>query len=607
MAIATDLSGSRRTAGWPPILGDLALALAISAFVFATYAAAGLPTLANPGGDNDSLLRLVEVRDLLNGQGWYDLSQYRMGPEGGFVMHWSRLIDALLAGLILLASALGADAGLAETVALTLWPLLLMSVALAGLIAIGRSLGGAPAVFPAAALGAGALYFVGIYRPGSIDHHNAQIALTVWTIALLIEAPRQRFFAALAGACAALMLAIAMEAAPYVAAAGASAALAWLVRGDDERGIAAAFGASFAATTALVFMLTVAPRDWATPACDALSSVQLALAALGGLGLAVAASLPVAGRSFGSRLVALGLVGAGVAAVAVAAFPQCLADPYAAVDPRLREMWLDHVTEAQSVVDLARRDWTMLIAYYVTPALGLACLTVAAWRGATRARLLVGGFLVAAFAVSAWQLRGSIFAIPLASAALAAAVGRLRQRVAASPATPLGTLALAAAWLLSFNIAWSAAAATLRSPAEGSGEAPRATADACSADASFGTLAALPRGTVLAVSDLGSPILANTPHRVLSGPYHRNIAGNLAMLDAMLGEPEAARQVIRTHKVDYVAVCAGNPETRSFARQAPRGLLARLAAGQPPAWLALEPSNRGQAIEVYRVAATGSP
>ena len=50
-----------------------------------------------PIGDNDSLLRLVEIRDLLGGQGWFDLHQYRMGPPGGFVMHWSRLVDAPIA------------------------------------------------------------------------------------------------------------------------------------------------------------------------------------------------------------------------------------------------------------------------------------------------------------------------------------------------------------------------------------------------------------------------------------------------------------------------------------------------------------------------------
>ena len=33
-------------------------------------------------GDTDDNMRLMQVRALLNGQGWYDLRQYRMNPPG---------------------------------------------------------------------------------------------------------------------------------------------------------------------------------------------------------------------------------------------------------------------------------------------------------------------------------------------------------------------------------------------------------------------------------------------------------------------------------------------------------------------------------------------
>ncbi|TJX25432.1 MAG: GtrA family protein, partial [Mesorhizobium sp.] len=69
---------------------DIAFALLAALLLLALNAQQGFPQLANPAGDNDSLLQLVEVRDLLAGQGWFDLHQYRMGLEGGFVMHWSR-------------------------------------------------------------------------------------------------------------------------------------------------------------------------------------------------------------------------------------------------------------------------------------------------------------------------------------------------------------------------------------------------------------------------------------------------------------------------------------------------------------------------------------
>jgi len=52
--------------------------------VFVLHASSGFITLTNARGDNDSLLRLVEVRDLLAGQGWYDLHQYRLGLVGAW-------------------------------------------------------------------------------------------------------------------------------------------------------------------------------------------------------------------------------------------------------------------------------------------------------------------------------------------------------------------------------------------------------------------------------------------------------------------------------------------------------------------------------------------
>ena len=48
--------------------------------------------------DPDDTLRLVQVRDLVAGQGWYDLRQHRVdAPHGGVPMHWSRLVDIPLA------------------------------------------------------------------------------------------------------------------------------------------------------------------------------------------------------------------------------------------------------------------------------------------------------------------------------------------------------------------------------------------------------------------------------------------------------------------------------------------------------------------------------
>ena len=53
-------------------------------------------------GDTDDNMRMMQVRALLAGQDWFDLRQYRLNPPIGANIHWSRLVDLPLAGLILL-------------------------------------------------------------------------------------------------------------------------------------------------------------------------------------------------------------------------------------------------------------------------------------------------------------------------------------------------------------------------------------------------------------------------------------------------------------------------------------------------------------------------
>src|SRR3546814_6488850 len=75
--------------------------------------------------DTDDAMRMAQVRDLLAGQGWWDLAQYRVNPAGGGVlMHWSRIVDAPLAAGIWLLKPLFGQA-MAERIVMALWPPLL--------------------------------------------------------------------------------------------------------------------------------------------------------------------------------------------------------------------------------------------------------------------------------------------------------------------------------------------------------------------------------------------------------------------------------------------------------------------------------------------------
>src|ERR1700674_836365 len=92
-------------------------------------------------GDSDDAMRLVEVRAFLAGRGWFDLHEPRLQPPIGYDTHWSRLIDAGLAGLFVIFRFV-ADATLAERLMRAGWPLLWIAPAIAATGAIAWRIGG---------------------------------------------------------------------------------------------------------------------------------------------------------------------------------------------------------------------------------------------------------------------------------------------------------------------------------------------------------------------------------------------------------------------------------------------------------------------------------
>ncbi|RWF27277.1 GtrA family protein [Mesorhizobium sp.] len=580
---------------------DLVAALLATLVVVVVNAHAGFPELTNAGGDNDSLLQLVQVRDLLGGQGWFDMHQYRMGPEGGFVMHWSRLLDAPLALGILVMSALTGSRPLAEQIVQVAWPALLFWLTLFFTVRAARSVGGAGAVLPAVVVGAAAYHFIGIYSPGSLDHHNVQVMLTMASLSLLLDAPARNWMALPAGVCAALTLAIGMESAPYAGTIGALVAVLFLIDGVRERQIAKNFGFGFAGVSALVFVTTVPMSAWGQAQCDAFSIAQFVVAAIAGIGLAASASNDAVASRWQRRLLAIGLLAATLAAVVVVAFPQCLAEPYAGLDPRLKELWLDHIDEAQSLFTLLVHKPASVAARYATPLLAIVVMALRLAHGGRRRQdSLVGALLIVAFLVSAWEIRGSTFSIGFAVIPLSAWIARWRRRVEVSPSRSV-SLRMVAAWLLSVNALWAGTATAMSSAFEPVKADDGGVDRNCESKASFAALAGQPGTTVLAISNLGSPILAYTGHRVFSGPYHRNIAGNLLALDAFLGSDADARAIVESHHVGLVAVCRGSVESQLLAEKAPKGFLAGLIDGRVPEWLEPVAATRGAPIELYRV------
>jgi hypothetical protein len=249
--------------------------------------------------DADDAMRLLEVRDWLGGQGWFDVAQHRLN-RGDFPMHWSRLIDLPLAGTMLaLRPLLGA--GGAERVALVLVPLLTLLAVTALAALLTRRVAGRTRVPYAALLVALASPLLFQLRPLRIDHHGWQVVAAL-AAAVALLAPPTRRSGALAGAALAVLLTISLEGLPIAAATAAIAALGWAWR--PARGaMVVTLGWTLAGTASALHLATRGPL-WAQPACDAMAPAWLSVlwVAAAGLTVAVGTGRLVGGRALASLL-----------------------------------------------------------------------------------------------------------------------------------------------------------------------------------------------------------------------------------------------------------------------------------------------------------------
>ena len=557
--------GAGRSTVWRDEAIAAALALLLAA-VWAWRDWAALSALRLP--DTDDVMRLQQIRDWLAGQRFGDLAQHRLGAAG-LEMHWSRLPDLVPGAIIAVLTPL-TGAHTAELVAVILWPLLLFAAALMLVAAIARRLEvSAPVAVIVAAL---AYPASALFLPGRIDHHGLQLVLLLILVRAVIGPGGWRSGAA-AGAASVASLVVGMETAPFLALSGGALVLRWIADGAGERPRLLGYGAALAVGLALAAPL-FRTTGWSVATCDAFAAPLWRAAQVAGVAPLV---LALSGRWLETKLTRLIaaalLVGAPVVA-ALARSPTCLS-PYGAVDPLLERLWLARVAEAQP---LFAAPLEHAIGYV---GLALAGFGATAWQWRRTRDIgwaVLGATQLAALALALVQLRGIYAGTLLAAPGLAALIAYARAR---------GALALAAAWVASAGFVY---------PALGSLVAPPPPAATCDGGAVLAQLRAQPVGTVAAPIDLGAYALAETRHRVLAAPYHRNAQGNLAvyrLIDLPVG---AARVEARQLRIDLIADCGGAWDELGAP---PAGSLrAALRAGAPPVWLT--PVRPG--ASVYRVA-----
>lgn len=575
----------------------VALVFAMTAAVLVVRAlstAASVPLF----NDTDDAMRLVQVRDLVAGQGWFDTTQYRLNTPYGASIHWSRLIDAPLAGLMLVFSPLGS--GVAETIAAYVWPMLLLLVALTASAGIAVRLGGREALLAGLLLPAFSLVTLTEFVPGRIDHHSAQIVLTLVMAWCALGATRRPMLAVGAGLAAATALAIGAESLPAVGAAIFAFGVGWIADQRLARPLAL-FGISLAGGTLGHFVIAVPPERWLVPACDAISPVYVVAAAAAGVGLVLCAVLPLAGRPAWQRLVA-GLVVGGVIAGGLAlAFPQCLRGPYAELDPWLLANWIDQIEEAKPLWVALPAAPAFLIAALLPV---VVALLTGVWQvlradGRRTNWLIYLGFVALTALVMLLQVRGARLAVPLALPAVAVAISLLRK--AYLDRSVLAGIGMLLCWFGGAGIAVGLAINALVPAVSGTAPASGGAAlSACRMPEGYAALAALPPSRVMSLIDLGSHVLAYTPHAVVGAPYHRNIDGIGDTFRFFNATQAEALAIAQRRQLELVAICKGMPELRGLPDTADDALVRQFAEGRHPDWLV--PIEAAGPLAIYRIA-----
>ncbi|MFS0737932.1 hypothetical protein ABC347_12855 [Sphingomonas sp. 1P06PA] len=572
----------------------LALLWAAAAFCYWWVARGELSAFELP--DPDDQLRLQQVRDLIAGQSWFDLTQYRINSPDGVAMHWSRIVDVPIAAVMLLARPV-VGAAAAETAALVIVPLLTLAAAMAAAALLTSRLDRRPiAIFATLALAPltnGALAQMQVMR---IDHHGWQIVLTLLAAAMMLD-PRPRRSGAATGIACALLLHISLEGLPMTAAIGAVLGLRWLVRPATEVQRFRWFASVLAGASLLGFVLLRPASAWATILCDVITPVHLAMLAAGAVGVLIATEFTTA-RSMIWRAAALAATGLVAAALYPLIAPQCVTGAFSALDPIVRTFWYLRIEEglplswsnpvvlvgmvafpaialagAINALRLApadqRLDW---ISYLILLAVATLLATQVARTGGTATMLALPGAVAAALALArlASRFRSPILRVPAITLAM----------IAILPITPPLVTVLASRFI----------APSVRERKQ----------TLCGTDANYRRLRALPPAILLADLDISPGILIATHHRMIASGHHRNLQGIRDTLVTMMAPIATARTVIARRHVDYVVLCTDLAETHAYRKQAPQGLAARLSRGEAIDWL--QPvALPGARIKVWRV------
>ena len=551
--------------------------------------------------DADDLLKLHEIRTLLETGNIFDRTLPGIVQPEPYVSHWPWIVDLPYAAFArLLAPFAGFEPAL--TLASFAVPLLLLAPALYFYNRLVTAIGFAyPAVaLPLALIFAARSFFE--FAPGRIDYHNLQILLLLAALVLMMS--QNRLSAFVNGLLTALAIAVSAEFAPFYALVMAVYAFDWIFDREGGQNRIIGFGLALTAGAIGLFAAIVPPSAYAAVRCDTYSTPHVT--ALVAAGLSFAFGPLLAGRRVGwpMRTAILLVFAAASAAVLAGLFPQCLASPYASIDAYVRDNMINRILQELS---LFRRPDVVLSTGFLSMALlfigALAPAVICARpEGRSRPVVILALFSLLSLALAIGYVRyyrylpifsgiGLIFA--LASLLPSEGLGRyLKSPVPAAShryALILPGLVLSGAMALyHLSVKPAQAAVPAAELADGCYYSPLEPEQGWPSGA-----------VVLSPPLIGSRFvaLAEGP-KVVTIPNHPSAKGierSYRFLDPATADPRA---ILDASKATHVAICAWRgPPLPGLEAAYP--FAAGLIEGRPPAWLRECPTKASSPLRIY--------
>ncbi len=546
----------------------------------------------------DDFLRLHQVQNWLSGQGWYDLTAYRMSPIHGADIHWSRLVDIPIATLILVFE-LFTEPTTAWRLAAIIWPLILFMIAVTAMISICDRIAGREHRLLAVFFFVLSINTMTEFRPGRLDHHNIQIVLLI-AILLGVTHGLGKFSNYWVGFLMVLSFVVGLDSFILILAILGFLALSWAFNQAHSQQRLFETGLSIGISSVVLYAISTAPANWFSyHACDAYSlfyTAALALVSLAFMSLVYLSRLNII-KSLASRLLIGLLLSAIMLVLLFSVFPHCLDGPLGMVSAELKSRWLDQITEAKGLVERI----TLEPYYWSAQAVYLSIIfAITIWvvyhRLAEKHVLAILGFIIVVCILgSFYQTRilrtGMYSIIPLcvifASMTWSWLVQKFKTRnILAYFIQGVVCIMLTSTFWVVIGLSVGSLEAeeiTSEHSPDKKIEKTNEPKQECRSDIAMKVLSDLPKSHVLSDLNTSTSILVHTRHSVEAGSYHRNGKSILNVLSFFEMAPAQSRKIADERNVDLVVICRKDIPPQNQENKQSTAIA--IGANQLPEWL----------------------